>query len=98
LNMRFFEVPAAGSLLLTDTVPELEKHFIPDTHLVVYRDTDELKRRLRELLNDPSQMDQIRLAGQRLVLEQHQYQSMAKHLLAQFQEILAKRQAAAAAR
>lgn len=92
LNMRFFEVLAAGSLLLTDAVPELEKHFVPDAHLVVYQNTDELKRRLGEILNDSKQQNLIRLAGQRLVLEQHQYQLMAKHLLSQFQEILAKRQ------
>ncbi len=91
LNMRFFEVPAAGSLLLTDTVPELEKHFVPDTHLVVYRDTAELKRRLRELLQSPGQLDAIRLAGQRLVLERHQYRTMARHFLEQFQEIASRR-------
>jgi spore maturation protein CgeB len=91
LNMRFFEVPAAGSLLLTDTVPELEKHFAPDTHLVVYRDTAELKRRLRELLDLPEQLEAIRRAGQRLVVDHHQYRQMARHFLGQFQEIAARR-------
>ena len=88
LNMRFFEVLGAGSLLLTDTVPELEKHFVPDTHLVVYRNTGELKQRLAGLLHAPEQQDHIRRAGQRLVIEQHRYQLMAKHFLAQFREIL----------
>lgn len=91
LNMRFFEVPAAGSLLLTDTVPELEKHFVPDIHLIVYHDTAELKRRLAELLQSPQQQDAIRLAGQRVVLERHQYRMMAQHFLDQFQEIIDRR-------
>lgn len=98
LNMRFFEVLAAGSLLLTDTVPELEKHFVPDTHLVVYRNTGELKQRLAELLDVPEKQDLIRHAGQRLVIEQHQYRSMAQHFLDQFNEILAKRRATAPVR
>lgn len=93
LNMRFFEVPAAGSLLLTDTVPELEKHFVPDTHLVVYRDTAELKRRLRELLDSPEQLESIRRGGQRLVLEHHQYRQMAQHFLDQFREVEARHRA-----
>ena len=87
LNMRFFEVLSAGSLLLTDTVPELEKHFVPDTHLVVYRNTGELKQRLRELLNAPEKQDSIRFAGQRLVNGQHQYRQMAQHFLDQFREV-----------
>jgi glycosyltransferase involved in cell wall biosynthesis len=94
LNMRFFEVPAAGSLLLTDPVPELEKHFVPDTHLVVYRDTAELKQRLAALLASPGQLESIRRAGQRLVLEHHQYRQMAQHFLDQFGEIAAKRRTA----
>lgn len=92
LNMRFFEVLASGGVLLTDTVPELEKHFVPNIHLVVYRDSGELKQRLGELLNDPQKQDSLRYAGQRQVLEQNQYKIMAKHLLSQFQEVLATRQ------
>jgi glycosyltransferase involved in cell wall biosynthesis len=95
LNMRFFEVPAAGSLLMTDEVPELEKHFVPNEHLVVYRDAAELKQRLRELLAEPSKLDAIRLAGQGLVAEHHTYLLMAQHFLAQFREIQAKKPASA---
>lgn len=88
LNMRFFEVLAAGSVLLTDSVPELEKHFIPNTHLVLYRDCSELSLRLSELLSEPQQQERIARAGQCLVLEKHSYDTMAAHLLNQFQEIL----------
>ncbi len=91
LNMRFFEVLSGGGLLLTDSVPELEKHFIPGTHLVVYQDADQLRQRLRELLADPLQQDAIRRQGQRLVRERNHYGLMAAHFLKQFEEILAKR-------
>ncbi|HEY5994985.1 MAG TPA: glycosyltransferase [Gallionellaceae bacterium] len=95
LNMRFFEVPAAGSLMLTDEVPELEKHFVPQKHLVVYKDAAELKQRLRELLNNPASLDAIRLAGQSLVVQQHNYRRMVEYFLGQFREIAAKKSASA---
>jgi spore maturation protein CgeB len=91
LNMRFFEVLASGSVLLTDFVPELEKHFIPNTHLVAYQNISELKERLGELLNDQNKRALISKNGQQLVLEHHQYDSMTKHLLNQFQEILVRK-------
>lgn len=90
LNMRFFEVLASGGLLLTDSVPELRKHFVPDTHLVTYQDVNELKLRLRELLDAPEKQDLIRHSGQRLVVERNNYDLMAVHLLSQFQEVLTK--------
>lgn len=91
LNMRFFEVLAAGSVLLTDSAPELNKHFIPDIHLVLYQDCRELKMQLSDLLSNPEKQDHIRFAGQALVCEQYLYDSMANHLLNQFQEILKAR-------
>jgi glycosyltransferase involved in cell wall biosynthesis len=90
LNMRFFEVLASGTLLLTDSAPELTTHFVPDLHLVMYRNLDELKNCLRELLNDPDKQDRIRYTGQKLVLEHNSYDLMAKHLLNQFREIAEK--------
>ncbi|MFA5825600.1 MAG: glycosyltransferase [Gallionellaceae bacterium] len=88
LNMRFFEVLAAGGVLLTDSAPELEWHFLPNTHLVLYQDCSELSLRLGELLSEPKQQEKIGHAGQCLVLEKHNYDSMAAHFLNQFQEIL----------
>ena len=90
LNMRFFEVLAAGSLLVTDTVPELETHFEPNTHLVVYRDVGELKQCLRQLLQNTPQMDAIRKAGQARVIACHQYNQMATYFSGQFEEIMGK--------
>ncbi len=91
LNMRFFEVLAAGSVLLTDPVPELEKHFEENTHLFRYRNPCELKQILDRLLKNPEERDEIGRAGYLRVLEQHRYDFMAAHLLSQFQEILKNR-------
>lgn len=88
LNMRFFEVLASDSVLLTDAVPELEKHFVPNLHLLRYQNVGELKKILGEILSNPQELDRIRHAGHQLVLEKYQYDAMATHLLNQFQEIL----------
>lgn len=93
LNMRFFEVPAAGSILLTDTVPELGKHFVPGMHLAMYRDTRELKTLLSELLGSAERQESMRRAGQQLVLAQHTYDLMAAHVMEQFREILGRKKA-----
>lgn len=97
LNMRFFEVLAAGSVLLTDWAPELERHFVPGKHVVLYEDCGELKQRLQELLADSEARDRIRQAGLRLVVERHNYDLLAAHLLSQFREIAAREDRAAPA-
>ena len=94
LNMRFFEVLSSGSVLLTDPVPELETHFALNVHLLRYSNLSELKQLLGELLSNPQEQKRIGLAGQRLVLEKYRYDSMATHLLNQFQEILRTRHSA----
>jgi len=90
LNMRFFEVLATSSVFLTDPVPELEKHFVANKHLLLYRTPEELKQLLSNILTSPLEQDRIRKEGKNLVLETHRYDLMATHLLDQFKEILDK--------
>ncbi len=87
LNMRFFEVLAAGGVLLTDPVPELEQHFIAGKHLAVYHQVADLKKQLHELLLNVKQRNLMSQAGQNRVREQANYDLMAAHFLAQFHEI-----------
>jgi len=87
LNMRFFEVPASGALFLTDDVLELERHFSPDQHIVVYSTTQELENKLSELLQNEKLAISIAKSGQDLVLNNYTYDHMARHFLNQFEEI-----------
>lgn len=91
LNMRFFEVLSAGGLLLTDQVPELPKHFVADTHLVVYDDADQLETKMRLLMNDTALRERTQTAGQLWVRRNHTYDEMAAHFLDQAQEVLARK-------
>jgi len=84
LNMRFFEVLATGACLLTDAPPEIEQHFIKNTHLATFSDIEELKLNLAILLANATLRQKIGLAGYTQVVANHTYQHLAKHFLMQF--------------
>ncbi|MEX3916187.1 glycosyltransferase [Paraburkholderia sp. BR10872] len=47
LNMRYFEVLASGSCLLTDKAEDLHDYFTDNEHLCVYQDLEDKQRKLR---------------------------------------------------
>ena len=63
MNMRLFEVPATGSLLMTDEIREISDYFEEQTHLIIYRDTSDFKAKLKLMLEDNDQREQIAKAG-----------------------------------
>lgn len=74
LNLRIFEILAAGGFLLTDALaPEsgLEVLFTPGVHLDTYRTADELIEKARYYLSQPHDTLAIRRAGQQRVLTDH---------------------------
>jgi glycosyltransferase involved in cell wall biosynthesis len=91
LNMRFFEVLAAGACLLTDTPPELERHFIPNRHLATFSNIDELKHNLTALLANPSLRQNIGVEGYKHVVANHTYLHLAEHFLLQFDALFHKK-------
>lgn len=91
LNMRFFEVLAAGGVLLSDEVPELEKQFVPTEHMLRYQSPGELKKILKQILSSADEREKIRLAGQSLVLNSYSYDKMAERILIQCGEVLETR-------
>ena len=84
LNMRFFEVPASGACLLTDWVPELERHFIPEQHISVYSDLDDLGLRIVQLLKNTELRNDIGKNGCDHVSKSYTYERLAKQLLSQY--------------
>ena len=87
LNMRFFEVLATASVLLTDEVAEIDRHFEPDVDLVVYTDTAQLQQKLQMLLASPELRQRISAAGYQKVMDHHTYGAMAAQLMAQFESL-----------
>ena len=69
MNLRAFEVPACGALLLMeDSNLEVRDFFVPDEECVLY-DQDNLESVIEQLLANPGRMRQIAAAGFQRVQE-----------------------------
>jgi spore maturation protein CgeB len=71
---RDFEVPACRGLLMTHGVEALGEYYEPQTEVVVYDGLEDLKSRIRWVLDNPVEADKIREAGYRRVLRDHTYE------------------------
>jgi glycosyltransferase involved in cell wall biosynthesis len=83
LNLRFFEVLATGTLLLSDIAPEIDSHFRPGRDLVVFNSLEDLGVKVTHLLANKELRGQIAESGYRIVHTSHGYSSLASRLIDQ---------------
>lgn len=81
LNMRHFEITAAGGFMLCYDQPELSQNFAVGKECEVFRSEAELLDKVRYFLAHPKERVAIALAGQRRTLSQHLYSHRLQHLL-----------------
>lgn len=81
LNLRHFEVTAAGGFLLTYWTPELESMFVVGRECESFRNEKELLEKIRYYLARPQQRQDIALAGQRRTLSEHLYSHRLQELV-----------------
>ncbi len=84
VNMRVFEVLAAGTLLVTNAINGDDFHRLgleDRRHLVFYRSPRELFELIDYYLAHPADRTRIARIGQQLVLERHTYAHRMKQLL-----------------
>lgn len=81
MNLRLFEVPAAGAFLLTDPVDEIREHFVEDEHLACWRGMDELRAKVEHFLARPADCERIARAGREHFLAHHSYKVRAQRVL-----------------
>lgn len=81
LNMRHFEITAAGGFMLCHDQPELAQHFTVGKECDVFRSENELVDKVRYYLSHPTERIAIAQAGQRRTLSQHLYSHRLQHLL-----------------
>jgi hypothetical protein len=90
INMRVFEVLAAGTMLLTNKIKDngLEDLFIDGTHLVTYENDRDLVAKAKYYLEHEDQRATIAAEGRQLLLRRHTYfhrvQSMFNYLAFKF--------------
>ena len=81
LNLRAFEVPAAGGLGTYPLVPDLASAFVPGEEIVAYRDIPDLKVKIDALLAEPERAAAIASAGRARVLREHTFAHRARRFL-----------------
>jgi hypothetical protein len=99
LNMRHFEITAAGGFLLCYHQPELDELFEVRKECAVFHDESELLEKIHYYLNHDDERREIAIAGQRRTLGEHLYSHRMTRLLEMLEQhgVLPRRGAAAAA-
>ena len=82
LNMRVFEAPACGALLLCDEREDLPQVFTAGEEVLTYASPQELKEKAQWAIDNPKQAAQIALRGHRRTLAEHTYRHRLESALA----------------
>jgi spore maturation protein CgeB len=72
-NMRLFEAAAVGSFQIVDDRPGVHEWFREGEHLVIYRNLDDLREKVRYYLAHPEERQRIAQAARQHVLAHHTY-------------------------
>ncbi len=84
---KFFEIPAAGALMICSPPIGFSALGFKDGEHYIHAEPDELPRVLKELEADPSRAQAIATAGRRLVFEKHALRSRAAQLRSCFDAV-----------
>ncbi|MHB1398924.1 MAG: CgeB family protein [Trichloromonadaceae bacterium] len=81
LNMRTFDAPACGCVVINDYLEDLEKCFDVGNEILVYNSVEELNDQFSRLKNDSILQKKIVEAGLRRVKSEHQYRHRLESIL-----------------
>lgn len=81
LNMRNFEVPACGGLLVNNHEPYIEEIVDIENEMICFKTPEEMNDKLMRCLRDPGHARRLAKNGQRRVLAKHTYAQRMKELL-----------------
>lgn len=87
MTMRLFEVPACGTLLLTDRSTEIEAAVTPGEHVATFVDVDEFRAKLRHYLQHERERERLAASGMEHVRSQHSYDRMADTLIGAYESV-----------
>jgi spore maturation protein CgeB len=82
MNLRLFEVPAAGAFLLTDWVAEIDAAYVDGEHLACWRDLGELREKIAYYLAHEAERRRIARQGREHFLRNHAYTTRVETVLA----------------
>lgn len=82
MNMRVFEAPACGALLLCDEREELPQVFAAGDEVLTYASPQELKEKAQWAIDNPKDAAQMALRGHHRTLAEHTYRHRLESALA----------------
>jgi spore maturation protein CgeB len=85
MNLRLFEVPAAGGFLLTDWVDEIAGTYQDGRHIACWRSVAELRDKIAYYLGHEAERLAIAQAGREHFLRHHSYSTQARFFWRRFQ-------------
>ena len=81
VNLKTFEIPAAGGFQVSDSQPELINILEPGREVETYETQDELLDKIKFYLSDDDKRNQIALAGHKRILQDHTINHRVKVIL-----------------
>jgi len=82
IKARTFEVPGSGGFLLTEPAEGLERYYVPGREVAVFRDFDDLERKIRYYLSHLEQRDAVARSGYERTRAEHTYDQRFAPVLA----------------
>ena len=86
MKQRMFEVPAGKGLLFTEHHQGLEYFFEPNKETITFKDDVEFKEKLKFLLNNPTTVEKIAMAGHKRFLAEHESKTRLSKVINQIKE------------
>ena len=80
-NMRFFEIITAGGLQLVNNCPEMSQEFRDREHVIYFQNENGLGDQIEWVLNNPVLCQNLRIEGQKTLLESHTYSHRLESIL-----------------
>lgn len=81
VNVKTFEIAAAGGFQISDWRKDIENIFIPDKEIVIFRDLDDLRSRVDYYLKHENERRTIARAGHERLLKDHTLKQRAMQII-----------------
>ncbi len=81
IDTRPFDVLASENLLLTDAPNDLHQHFLDKKDLLIYADSNDLEKIIKEILSNQLDIKNIKKSGREKVLKNYTYKNLCSTIL-----------------
>jgi len=87
MKQRLFEIPCAGSLMVTQNVQNLDKYFIANEEIIVYETPEEAADKIKLYLNNEIEREKIAKKGQERFIRDHTSKNRLAKLVDQINKL-----------